>query len=66
MSTPYVSTITPSKAYLAHPLNAYAHLSIPKPFVHLARPPLDVALGSRTSGNIGRLVCSRYRTNAIL
>ncbi|KAH9915657.1 uncharacterized protein B0H18DRAFT_990325, partial [Fomitopsis serialis] len=56
MSTPYVSTITPSTACLAYPLNACAHLSMPKPFVHLTRPPLDVALDSCTSGSLGRLV----------
>ncbi|KAH9910313.1 uncharacterized protein B0H18DRAFT_1071023, partial [Fomitopsis serialis] len=53
MVTPYVSTITPSKAYLAHPLNAYAHPSMLTPFVHLIGPPPDVALDSRTSGNLG-------------
>jgi len=66
MITPYVSTITPSMAYLADPLNAYAHLSMPKPFVHLIGPPLDVALDSRTSGNLGRFVRSGCRPNAIL
>ncbi|KAH9931256.1 uncharacterized protein B0H18DRAFT_990685 [Fomitopsis serialis] len=29
MITPYVSTTTPSTAYLADPLNAYAHPSVP-------------------------------------
>ncbi|TFY56881.1 hypothetical protein EVJ58_g7370 [Rhodofomes roseus] len=66
MITPYTSTITPSTAYLADPLNAYAHLSMPKPFVHLIGPPLDVALDSRTSGNLGRFVRSGCRPNAVL
>ncbi|KAH9915642.1 uncharacterized protein B0H18DRAFT_1040835, partial [Fomitopsis serialis] len=66
MVTPYVSTITPPTAYLTDPLNAYAHLSMPKPFVHWIGPPLDVALDSRTSSNLGRLVRSRCRPNGIL
>lgn len=66
MITPYTSTITPSTVYLADPLNAYAHLSMPKPFVHLIGPPLDVALDSRATGNFGRFVRSGCRPNAVL
>ncbi|EPS98053.1 hypothetical protein FOMPIDRAFT_1078601, partial [Fomitopsis schrenkii] len=66
MITPYTSTITPSTVYLADPLNAYAHLSMPKPFVHLIGPPLDVALDSRATGNLGRFVRSGCRPNAVL
>jgi len=54
-------------AYLANLLNAYAHLSTPKPFVHFIGPgPPDVALDSRTSGNLCRLVRRECRTNVIL
>jgi uncharacterized protein len=64
--TPYTSTILPSAAYLADPLNAYAHLSIPKPFVHLIGPPLDVALDARVTGNTARFIRSGCRPNAVL
>lgn len=63
---PYVSTIVPSAHYLADPLNAYAHLSMPKPFVHLLGPPLDVALDARTTGQEGRFVRNGCRPNAVL
>ena len=63
---PYVSTIVPSSHYLADPLNAYAHLSMPKPFVHLLGPPLDVALDARTTGQEGRFVRNGCRPNAVL
>lgn len=64
--TPFTSTITPSTAYLSDPLNAYAHLSMPKPFVHLIGPPLDLALDARQTGNQSRFVRSGCRPNAIL
>ncbi|PPQ71925.1 hypothetical protein CVT26_007185 [Gymnopilus dilepis] len=64
--TPYTSSITPSSSYLSDPLNAYAHLGMPKPFVHLLGPPLDVALDSRLVGNYGRFVRSGCRPNAVL
>ena len=35
--TDYKSSITPSSSYLSDPLNAYAHLGMPKPFVHLMK-----------------------------
>jgi hypothetical protein len=64
--TDYKSSITPSSSYLSDPLNAYAHLGMPKPFVHLFGPPLDVALDSRLAGNHGRFARSGCRPNAIL
>ncbi|CAA7271813.1 unnamed protein product [Cyclocybe aegerita] len=64
--TPYKSSIAPSAQYLSDPLNAYAHLGMPKPFVHLIGPPLDVALDSRLAGNHGRFVRSGCRPNAVL
>lgn len=64
--TPFVSSITPAATYLADPLNAYASLGMPKPFVHLVGPPLDVALDSRISGNEARWVRSGCRPNAVL
>ena len=33
------------------PLNSYAHLGMPEPFVHLISPPLDLSLDSRIPGN---------------
>ncbi|KAH7913634.1 hypothetical protein BJ138DRAFT_1145684 [Hygrophoropsis aurantiaca] len=63
---PYTSTITPSASYLSDPLNAYAHLGMPKPFVHLFGPPLDVALDSRITGDQTRFARSGCRPNAIL
>lgn len=63
---PYTSTIVPSNVYLSDPLNSYAHLSLPKPFVHLFGPPLDVALDARTTGRESRFVRSGCRPNAIL
>ncbi|KXN90228.1 SET domain-containing protein 3 [Leucoagaricus sp. SymC.cos] len=63
---PFTSTITPSSSYLADPLNAYAHLGMPKPFVHLIGPPLDLALDARLSGHKSRFVRSGCRPNAVL
>ncbi|KAI5117716.1 hypothetical protein M0805_006520 [Coniferiporia weirii] len=39
---PFMSTMVPSAAYLADPLNAYAHMGMPMPHVHLVPPPLPV------------------------
>ncbi|KAI0937997.1 hypothetical protein AcV7_003314 [Taiwanofungus camphoratus] len=64
--TPFTSTIISSTAYLSDPLNVYAHLGMPKPFVHLIGPPLDVALDARITGNEGRFVRSGCRPNAVL
>ncbi|KAI0363546.1 hypothetical protein BV20DRAFT_1031184 [Pilatotrama ljubarskyi] len=63
---PYPSTIISTAAYLADPLNAYAHLGMPKPFVHLIGPPLDVALDSRFTGDQSRFVRSGCRPNAVI
>lgn len=63
---PYTSTITPSATYLADPLNAYAHLGMPKPFVHLLGPPLDIALDARLTGNLARFMRSGCKPNAVL
>ncbi|KIL59822.1 hypothetical protein M378DRAFT_168826 [Amanita muscaria Koide BX008] len=63
---PYKSTITPSSSYLSDPLNSYAHLGMPKPFVHLFGHPLDLALDSRITGNSARFVRSGCRPNAVL
>ena len=63
---PYTSTIIPSTVYLSDPLNSYAHLGMPKPFVHLMGPPLDVALDARLAGNGTRYVRSGCRPNAVL
>lgn len=66
MITPYPSTIIPSSTYLSDPLNVYAHLGMPKPFVHLIGPPLDLALDSRITGNEARFARSGCRPNAVL
>ena len=63
---PYPSTIIPTSMYLRDPLNAYAHLGMPKPYVHLFGPPLDVALDSRVTGDQSRFVRSGCKPNAIL
>ncbi|KAF4585096.1 hypothetical protein EYR40_001932 [Pleurotus pulmonarius] len=63
---PYPSLITPSATYLSDPLNAYAHLGIPKPFVHLIGHPLDVALDSRWRGDKSRFARNGCRPNAVL
>lgn len=39
---------------------------MPKPFVHLLGPPLDVALDARVAGDEGRFVRSGCRPNAVL
>ena len=39
---------------------------MPKPFVHLLGPPLDLALDSRLAGNHGRFARSGCRPSAIL
>jgi hypothetical protein len=64
--TPFTSTITPSSAYLCDPLNGYAHLGMPKPYVHLVGPPLDLALDARVAGNEARFVRSGCWPNAVL
>jgi len=64
--TPFRSCITPSSSYLADPLNAYAHLGMPKPYVHLMGPPLDLALDARLVGNQGRFARWGCRPNAVL
>lgn len=64
--TPFHSCITPSSTYLADPLNAYAHLGMPKPYVHLLGPPLDVALDARIVGNHGRFARWGCKPNAVL
>ena len=63
---PYPSTIIPTATYLRDPLNAYAHLGMPKPFVHLFGPPLDVALDARITGDKSRFVRNGCRPNAVL
>ncbi|KAI9058584.1 hypothetical protein FKP32DRAFT_1658622 [Trametes sanguinea] len=63
---PYPSTIISTAAYLSDPLNAYAHLGMPKPFVHLIGPPLDVALDARITGDQSRFVRSGCRPNAVI
>lgn len=63
---PYKSLITPSSVYLSNPLNAYAHMGMPKTFVHLLGPPLDVTLDSRTYGNESRFARHGCRPNAVL
>lgn len=63
---PFTCAITPSASYLADPLNAYAHLGMPKPFVHLMGPPLDVALDARVVGDEGRFARNGCRPNAVL
>ena len=40
----YLSRITRSASYLADPLNSYAHLRMPRPFVHSMEPLLGNAL----------------------
>jgi hypothetical protein len=39
---------------------------MPKPFVHLLGPPLDVALDARITGGVGRFVRSGCWPNAVL
>jgi hypothetical protein len=63
---PFTSSIIPSSSYLADPLNAYTHLGMPKPFVHLIGPPFDLALDARLSGDRSRFARSGCRPNAIL
>ena len=63
---PYPSTIIPTATYLRDPLNAYAHLGMPKPYVHLFGPPLDVALDARITGDHSRFVRSGCKPNAVL
>lgn len=63
---PYTSTIIPSTVYLSDPLNGYAHAGMPRPFVHLVGPPVDVALDARLTGNGSRFVRSGCRPNAVV
>ena len=63
---PLRSRIIPSSAYLLDSLNGYAHLGMPKPFVHLIGPPLDLALDSRICGSDARFARSGCRPNAVV
>lgn len=63
---PYPSTVISTAAYLSDPLNAYAHLGMPKPYVHLIGPPLDVALDARFTGDQSRFMRSGCRPNAVI
>ncbi|KAF8147727.1 hypothetical protein B0H34DRAFT_669381 [Crassisporium funariophilum] len=63
---PYYSRVTPSAAYLKDPLNGYAHLGAPKPYVHLLGPPLEVCLDARGVGGEARFVRSGCRPNAVI
>ncbi|KAJ7745529.1 hypothetical protein DFH07DRAFT_748821 [Mycena maculata] len=60
----YPSVITPSSAYLRDPLSGYAHMGVPKRFVHIVGPPLEVALDARGRGGRGRWVRSGCWPNA--
>jgi hypothetical protein len=62
----YISTVTATATYLADPLNAYAGLGMPKPFVHLLGPPLDVALDARVVGSEARFARNGCRPNAVI
>ncbi|PPQ74764.1 hypothetical protein CVT24_003189 [Panaeolus cyanescens] len=63
---PLKSRISSSTSYLRDPLNSYAHLGMPRPFVHLVGPPLDVALDGRGVGNEARWVRSGCVPNAVV
>ena len=63
---PLRSRIIPSSVYLLDSLNGYAHLGMPKPFVHLIGPPLDVALDARICGSDARFARSGCRPNAVV
>jgi len=65
-SSLYLSPITPSASYLTDPLNSYAHLGMPKPFVHLVEPPFGLALDAMQVGNEGRFVRRGRLPNAVL
>ncbi|KAJ7071883.1 hypothetical protein B0H15DRAFT_762865, partial [Mycena belliarum] len=62
----FPALITPSAAYLAAPANGYAHAGVPRRFVHLVGPPLDVALDARGVGGRARWVRSGCWPNAEL
>ncbi|KAF9031329.1 hypothetical protein BJ165DRAFT_1358385 [Panaeolus papilionaceus] len=63
---PLKSRISTSTSYLRDPLNSYAHLGMPRPFVHLMGPPLDLSLDGRCVGNEARWVRSGCVPNAVL
>ena len=63
---PFRSCVTPSSTYLADPLNSYAHLGMPKPYVHLLGPPIDMALDARIVGNHERFARWGCKPNAVL
>ncbi|KAK1223053.1 SET domain-containing protein 3 [Marasmius sp. AFHP31] len=61
--TTYPAVITPTAEYLKDPLNAYALLGMPKPYVHLVG---GVALDARWCGGKARFVRSGCRPNAVI
>ncbi|KLO06109.1 hypothetical protein SCHPADRAFT_910550 [Schizopora paradoxa] len=63
---PFTSTVIPSSSYLSDPLNEYAHIGMPMPFVHLIPPPLNLALDARLTGSEARFARSGCKPNAVL
>ncbi|TFK32742.1 hypothetical protein BDQ12DRAFT_670805 [Crucibulum laeve] len=58
----YKSCITPSSVYLSDPLDTYAHMGIPKPFVHVICSPLDLVLNTRRVGSEARpILCKKMK-----
>lgn len=62
----FTGIVTTSAAYLANPINQYTHLGIPKRFVRLFPPPIDVAIDARKAGSEARFARSGCHPNAVL
>ncbi|TFK36048.1 hypothetical protein BDQ12DRAFT_263650 [Crucibulum laeve] len=62
----YTLCITHSSVYLSEPLNAYAHMGMPKPFVRVMSPPPNLALDARRVGSDERFARNGCRPNAVL
>ncbi|KAG9308667.1 hypothetical protein JVU11DRAFT_11624 [Chiua virens] len=62
---PYTATIVPSAAYLADPLNGYAHLGMGKPQVRLVGGGWEVGLDARGVGGVPELSDSGEKGNGL-
>lgn len=62
---PYTAAIVPSAAYLADPLNGYAHLGMGKPQVRLVGGGWEVGLDARGVGGVPDLPDSGEKGNGV-
>ncbi|KLT39252.1 hypothetical protein CC85DRAFT_223483, partial [Cutaneotrichosporon oleaginosum] len=62
----YRCEVLDAAAYRKDPINQYAALGIPKPYVHSVGPPVNLVLDARSYGNEMRFVRSGCHPNAVI